>query len=153
MIREKNYTDGIFYQLKLTTRYIDAFAEQLFKKLDVGLSPFEFGVMDLISKSEGLCQRDLAKLMLKDRASVGRILGLLERDNYVEIQIKKRNNRIVKMLALTNVGKEKLNVVYSIVEEIFADVKSLFTEGEEEKIVQILKDFRNKVSLGMEILI
>lgn len=153
MIREKNYTDGIFYQVKLTSRYLDAFAEQLFKKLGVEITPFEFGVMDLISKNEGMCQRDLAKLMLKDRASVGRILGVLEKANCVEIKIQKRNNRIVKMLALTDIGKEKLNLVYSKIEEIFATVKSSFSDNEEEKIVQVLKEFRNKVSLGMEILI
>ena len=66
------------------------------------------------------------------------MINLVQAILILQIKIQKRNNRIVKMLALTDIGKEKLNLVYSKIEEIFADVKSSFTDGEEEKIVQIL---------------
>ena len=61
----KHFTDTIFYQIELTARYTKMLGMQLFGKLGVGLTIEEFAALDTISANEELCQRDLAKLILK----------------------------------------------------------------------------------------
>ena len=75
---KKHFTDTIFYQVELTARYTKMLGTQLFGKLGLGLTPEEFSALDIISYSEDLCQRDLAKLILKDRANTGKLLDSLE---------------------------------------------------------------------------
>ena len=68
---DRTYTDSLYYHLKLTARYLEVAAKQLFKTINLD----ELITLDLIKKNEGLCQRDLAKILLKDRANTGRIIS------------------------------------------------------------------------------
>lgn len=43
------------------------------------VTPDEFYALDAIMLNEGICQRELAKLILKDRPNTGRILDSLEK--------------------------------------------------------------------------
>ena len=63
--KTKHFTDTIFYQIELTARYIKMLGTQLFGKLGIALTPDEFAALDCISAHTELCQRDLAKLILK----------------------------------------------------------------------------------------
>ena len=79
----KHFTDTIFYQIELTARYSKMLGTQLFGNLGIDLSVSEFSALDMIWANDSLCQRDLAKLLLIDRANTGKLLDSLE---------QKRNN-------------------------------------------------------------
>ena len=66
----KHFTDTIFYQVELTARYTKMLGVQLFGKLGIGLTIEEFSTLDTLSVNEDLCQRDLAKLILKDSKKI-----------------------------------------------------------------------------------
>jgi DNA-binding MarR family transcriptional regulator len=149
---ERTYTDSLYYQLRLTAKYMKVFGSQLFKKLNIDIDFDEFVVLDLLSKRNDVCLRDLAKLLLKDRANTGRLANTLEQKKYIEINICKRNNRIVKLLSLTLLGKEKfIECKNKIVPKINQVCGKIFNGDEEEKINILLKDFREKMTSVMEI--
>ena len=103
MISEtKHFTDTIFYQVELTARYTKMLGTQLFGKLGVGLTPEEFAALDTISAHNELCQRDIAKLILKDRANTGKLLDSLEQKGLITRELSVKNNRPVKILKITN---------------------------------------------------
>ena len=79
----KHFTDTIFYQVELTARYTKMLGIQLFGKLGIGLTPEEFAALDTISAHSELCQRDIAKLILKDRANTGKLLDSLEQKEFI----------------------------------------------------------------------
>lgn len=78
MAKCKHYIDSIYYDLELTASMLKAMGAQLFDQWEVGISPLEHAALDTIFCHAGICQRDLAKLILKDRANTGRILDSLE---------------------------------------------------------------------------
>ena len=149
---ERTYTNSLYYHLRITAKYMKVFGSQLFKKLDIFLDFDEFVVLDLISKNKGICLRDLAKLILKDRANTGRLANSLEEKGLLCINITKRSNRIIKMLSLTDLGKkvfeESINKIEPKINELCGKI---FNGDEEEKLISLLTDFREKMTSAMEV--
>ena len=71
----EHFTDTIFYQIELTAKYCKLLGQQVFEKFNLGISLEEYSVLDVLTINESLCQRDIAKLILKDRANTGRIIN------------------------------------------------------------------------------
>ena len=69
----EHYTDSIYYQLEQTAKYCRALGIQMFQNLNIPLTMDEFVALDVIQANDGICQRELAKLILKDRPNTGRI--------------------------------------------------------------------------------
>ena len=147
----KHFTDTIFYQIELTSRYTKMLGTQLFGKLGVGLTPEEFSTLDTISSQTELCQRDLAKLILKDRANTGKLLDSLESKGYIERKLAVKNNRPVKIIKITEAGinvykktYEKLIPHHKLVEERIANTDL-------ERVGELLKDLREILEDTIEI--
>ncbi len=104
--RDQSYTDSIYYQIKLASRYMKLFATQLFEEVHAEISFEEFIALDVINDSKSMCQRDLAKLLLKDRANTGRIADNLKNKGYIEINVSLKGNRPIKEIVLTKKGEE-----------------------------------------------
>lgn len=103
-----HYTESIFYELKQTARIMKMFAAQLFESLDICISPDEYSALDTIMCNPGICQRDLAKLLLKDRANTGRIINTLEVKEFITRTVDTKNNRLVKNVSITQKGYNQL---------------------------------------------
>ena len=135
----KHFTDTIFYQIELTARYTKMLGMQLFGKLGVGLTIEEFSALDTISASEELCQRDLAKLILKDRA---KLLDSLENKGLVKRDLAVKNNRPVKIVSITELGKKTYSEIYARLEPHHKIVKEKIANTDLEKLGELLRDLR-----------
>ena len=128
------------------------FGNQLFKTLGINLDVSEFVVLDLVSRNEGLCQRDLAKLLFKDRANTGRLTSALEKKGLLEIKLGKRENRPVNFIVLSEMGKKVLEDIMEKFEPKIAEISNLlFSEGEEDNMVRALTEFRAKLGSVLEV--
>ena len=119
---KQSYTDSIYYQIKLASRYMKIFATQLFEEVQSEINFEEFIALDVVNDNKSMCQRDLAKLLLKDRANTGRIADSLKNKGYIEINISLKGNRLVKEIALTEKGKK---TVISLKNKLKPIIKSL----------------------------
>ena len=140
-----HYIDTIYYDLALTANLMKTLGIQLFEQLELGISPLEHATLDTIYCNEGICQRDLAKLILKDRANTGRILDSLEEKGLITRFIDLKNNRLVKKMQVTESGQLKLE---EINEKIQCYLKSINNQISEEEIAQLqtsLQKFQNKL--------
>ena len=138
----KHFTDTIFYQIELTARYTKMLGMQLFGNLGVGLTIEEFSALDTISASEELCQRDLATLILKDRANTGKLLDSLENKGLVKRDLAVKNNRPVKIVSITELGKKTYNEIYARLEPHHKIVKEKIANTDLEKLGELLRDLR-----------
>ena len=139
----KHFTDTIFYQVELTARYTKMLGMQLFGKLGVGLTIDEFSALDTISANEALCQRDLAKLILKDRANTGKLLDALESKGLVKRDLAVKNNRPVKIVSITDEGVKMYKEIYSKLEPHHKVVKERIANTDLEKLGELLRDLRD----------
>lgn len=145
MPAQAHYIDSIYYDLELTANFIKTLGTQLFERMGIGISPIEHAVLDTISCNIGICQRDLAKLILKDRAYTGRILDSLEIKNLITRINDTKNNRLVRKLGLTEKGKKKLNEVQAKIEETLEKVRISISDEEISQIQNSLKSLRQAV--------
>jgi len=138
----KHFTDTIFYQVELTARYTKMLGTQLFGKLGIGLTPEEFSALDCISAQKELCQRDLAKLILKDRANTGKLLDSLEAKGYIKRELAIKNNRPVKFVKITDAGQEIYADTYNKLSPHHKFVEQKIANTDLERVGELLKELR-----------
>ena len=147
----KHFTDTIFYQVELTARYTKMLGTQLFGRLGVGLTPEEFAALDSISANNELCQRDLAKLILKDRANTGKLLDSLEAKGLITRELTVKNNRPVKIIKITEHGENLYSEVYAKLTPHHKVVEEKIANTDLERVGELLKELREILEDSIDI--
>jgi DNA-binding MarR family transcriptional regulator len=138
----KGFTKSLYYEMLLTAKYMRMFGTQLFEQENIGINIEEFSTLDVIYCNPHICQRDLAKLILKDRANTGRLLDSLEDKNFIKRDLVERNNRPVKQISLTTQGEKFLLETTKILKERFEEINQEIPEEEIIKTCQFLQKLR-----------
>jgi len=141
--RTEHYTDTLYYDLEKTVRVFRYFSNAFFKKLDLELTSDEFITLDTILYNARICQRDLAKLILKDRAATGRLLNSLEEKKLITRYIDIKNNRLVRKMEITEEGQVTFYRIQTKLKDAINKVNTdLVPDKEIEYIRKTLKKIR-----------
>lgn len=147
----EHYIDSIYYQLEQTAKYCKSLGMQIFQKLDLPINLDEFVVLDTLLGHEQMCQRDLAKLILKDRPCTGRILNSLENKGFVERFADTKNNRLVRKMKLTELGKKiTLEVTQIVKDYINSKLPKVLSEDDKIELMNSIKRFRESLENEVE---
>lgn len=146
-----HYTDSIHYELEQTSRLMKKLTNQLFEKLEIGLTIDEYAALDTVSVNAGICQRDLARLILKDRANTGRILDSLEQKGFITRFIDTKNNRLVKKMGITEKGLKELDTINKKVKQYLESVTKTISDEDIERVQETLKSFRLELEKVVQI--
>lgn len=146
-----HFTDSIFYEIELTAKYCTMLGAQVFEKFNTGIPVKEFTTLDTILCNPGICQRDLAKLILVDRANTGKILDSLEKKGFIERKLAVKNNRPVKIAELTEVGRRKAEEVTALVRPHMETVRKKIQNTDLSKVTSLLKELREVLKDTIEI--
>ena len=141
MVKE-HFTDTIFYQIELTARYCKLLGSQVFEQLNVGFSVEEFSILDTLLARQELCQRDLAKLILKDRANTGKLLDGLEKKGLITRKLSIKNNRPVKIIKITEEGKKQTEEASQKIRPHYRAVKEQIAHSDIAKVGDLLQELR-----------
>ena len=150
-MEQEHFIDTIFYQIELTAKYCKLLGQQVFDKFNVGISIEEYSVLDVLSVNGELCQRDIAKLILKDRANTGKLLDLLDKKKYITRELTIKNNRPVKLVKITDDGLSKINAVAATVRPNYNLVKEKINNRNLLKVGDLLKELRDVLKETIEI--
>lgn len=147
----ERYTDSLYYELEQTTKFFKVFSMKFFKKMEVDISPDEFVTIETILCNSGICQRDLAKLILKDRANTGKILNTLEKKGYITRYVDMKNNRLVRKMGVTEAGKQVYDVVTEKLQITIEKIDKMkqhnpIPEDEKQMVKKTLRKFRENLS-------
>ncbi len=146
-----HYTDSIYYELEQTSRLMKKTTSQLFVKLEIDLTLDEYFALDTVSFNAGICQRDLAKLLLKDRANTGRILDTLEQKGFITRFIDTKNNRLVKKMGITELGLKELSMIDIKIDRYLRSLTRKINPQDVERVHEALKSFRIELEKVVEI--
>lgn len=149
-IKIGHYTESIFYQIQLTARYIKIMGANHIDKIGLDLSSEELLALDIIYLNPGICQRDLAKELLKDRAGTGRVLLSLEAKQLVERFVTTKGKRLVRNMKLTQKGEDYLKLAHEKLIPSIEKLKKIFTEEEVSELKRMLDKLRHTLSLTVE---
>ena len=148
----EHFTDSLMYEIEITSKYIKHMGSKLFNQLGFKITPEEYAALDIINVNENICQRDLAKLILKDRAGTGRIIVSLEAKKLVERYADTKGNRLVRKMRITKEGLNALNSCYEIINEKGLEpFEKHFSEQDRQNLREILQKFRNVIAEHIEI--
>lgn len=139
---EIHYTDSVHYELEQTAKLMRKLSIQVLEKLGINMSIDECAALDIISCNKNICQRDLAKKIIKDRANTGRILNSLEEKGFIKRAIDTKNNRLVKKIEITQTGKIQLSDITNKIKFYLGNVTTAIPRSEIRRIRDILKNFR-----------
>lgn len=138
----EHYTQSIFYDLEFTTKYIKRMGYNYCSELNMGVGPEELLALDIIYLNPGICQRDLAKKLLKDRAGTGRVLLQLEAKGFVERFVDTKGNRLVRKMKLTESGENMLGLATEKIKPYVKKLKEAFSEEDKNQLKNLLDKFR-----------
>ena len=145
-IKIMHYTDSPSYELELTSKYCKALLIQLFNRVCSEITPEEFAVLDTLYCNKGLCQRDLAKLILRDRANTGRVLDSLEKKGFVRRVNDVKNKRLVRRADITDEGIEILRNLTLRFQPIHERLCKIFSSEDITILRTSLKKMRDAIS-------
>ena len=148
---QEHFTDTIFYQIELTAKYCKLLGQQVFDKFNLGISLEEYSVLDVLTINESLCQRDIAKLILKDRANTGKLLDTLAEKKFITRELTVKNNRPVKLVKITEEGIKKINEVAEKARPKYSLVKEKINNRNLSKVGDLLKELREILKETIEI--
>lgn len=137
-----HYVDSLYYEIELTGKYFRFLGTQMFNELKIDVSVDEFLVLDIIKTDDKICQRDIAKLLLKDRANTGRIINSLEKKELLTRSVDTKNNRLVKQMKLTEKGEKVLETSSEYIKDSYKKILEQITQEEIGKIKETLRNFR-----------
>jgi|InofroStandDraft_1065614.scaffolds.fasta_scaffold00202_71 DNA-binding MarR family transcriptional regulator len=150
MYKCEHYTDSIFYQFEQTAKYCRFLGVQVFQKLNMSISPDEFYALDVIMMHDNICQRELAKLILKDRPNTGRILDSLEGKGYIERFADTKNNRLVRRMRITDTGRKVTEETSERLREYISNLPKIFSDEDKNKLKELMIRFRESLEKEVE---
>lgn len=148
---QTHFTDTIFYQIELTAKYCKLLGSQVFEKYNAGISCEEYTVLDVLANSPKMCQRDLAKIILKDRANTGKLLDGLEKQGYITRTLSIKNNRPVKIVEITDEGRKKAEFVLDKIRPHYLQVKNMIDNSDVARVGELLQQLRKILDETLEI--
>lgn len=146
----EHYTESIYYQLEQTAKYCKYLGMQIFQKLDLPIILDEFVILDILIDNEEICQRDLAKLILKDRPCTGRLLNSLEEKKLVERFVDTKNNRLVKRIKLTPLGVKITQEVTTKIKDYMNKLPKVLPDKDKLELINSIKKFRESLEKEVE---
>lgn len=148
----RKFTDSIYYQIKLTEKCCKMLGKQIEEKLDLEISLDELTALGILNSRNGeMSQRDLAKMILKDRANTGKLLNVLEEKGYIYREEVIKNKRQAKAVTVTKSGQEIIEKTRRNVEPIFDEMSRKLSQEEYNCVRTILEKFREIVKETIEI--
>jgi len=141
--KKAKYTEGMFFQIRITSRYMSIAGAMAFEKLNIGMPFDSYLILDIISYNEGICHIDLAKMLFRDRSNIGKTVSSLEKKKLVKIKPDIRNNRVIKKIYVTEKGKKLCKDIYCELAPYWETLYDSFSDKEQETIIKQLGKCRH----------
>ena len=109
-------------------------------------------MLNIIKEHNGdIHQRDIAKMLFKDRANTGKMLNKLEEKGYIEKFEKVRNKRQVNILTLTEEGLKTIEYMRLELEPIFNGIEKRISREDEKIAKRHLQNVRDVITEAIEL--
>jgi len=129
---------GVGYCINKTALYFKITVLQLFKEHNFNMTPEQFGILFFLSKEDGMYQRQLAKISLKDRPNITRLIDILEKKGFVHREVDPENRRIFKVF-ITEEGRKQVEEIHPLLLKIQSKALKGISNEERESIKKILE--------------
>lgn len=148
---EIKYEDSLVYQIHSSAKCFDKLFEQFFKEINIGITAAEHLALIVIRNTKNCCQRDLARVILKDRANTGKLAKSLEGKGLITIETTTKNNRPVKILTITQKGRKLADESATLFNPLKKQIEQNYNEEELVNIKKQLHDFTQVIQKALKV--
>ena len=127
-----------------------AIAVQRFSAKNFEITPEQLMVLSALIDHDGLYQRQIGMITLKDRPNITRIINILERMNFVTRKPDVNKRKIYKIF-VTDEGKNVVKKVMPTALELWENIVDGVDEDELEITLKVLNKFRENLMKDMNI--
>lgn len=120
--------------------YTRIYSRQCFRENNFDITPEQFVVIEVLMHRDGLYQRQLSEITLKDRPNITRIINILEKNGYVN-RVADKNKRKVFKIYLTDKAKN----LFPALAQVAKDYRKTMTEGIDKSDLETCMSVLNKV--------
>ena len=142
--------DRIGSMIFVTGVLLRGLSSQTYSEKEFGITPEQYLILLLIIENEGIHQRQICEITLKDRANVARIVDILLEKKLIEKTVDSNGRRIFKIFA-TQKGKdliEKIAPTDIVLRQLITkDITSEELEITRNTLEKINLNVRDKVKL------
>ena len=117
----------------------------------LGITVEEYTILDTLLSQNDLCQRDLAKLILKDRANTGKLLDGLEKRGLITRKLSIKNNRPVKLIEITEAGINQAEEAAKRIRPHYVAIKEQIDNTDIARVGELLTELRNILNESLKI--
>ncbi len=135
------YADCLPYLVDKASVYLRLHGANFIQTLGMDMTIDQYIALDAIASLDNMCQRDLAKILLKDRSNTSRILAILEQKGLIKRVAAIKQNRPVKLLKTTAKGQKIIDEFSYVVKK---DLENFWSDFDINDIKQ-LKNLLNKI--------
>ncbi|MCM1338074.1 MAG: MarR family transcriptional regulator [Muribaculaceae bacterium] len=136
--------DRIGSMIFTTGVLIRGLSSQTYTEKEFGITPEQYLILLLIIENEGIHQRQICEITLKDRANVARIVDILLEKGLIEKTVDSNGRRIFKIFA-TDKGK-------ALTEKILPtdiELRQIITNNISAEELEITKKTLEKINLNV----
>lgn len=139
--REKN----IVFEVNQTASYVRVAVMKMLK--DVGVTDItheQFGILFILTKEDGLYQRQIAFLLSKDRPNITRMLDILEKKEFINRE-KHPDNRRISKVYITETGRKLVERLTPCKEKFREKIEKNIPKEDLEICLSVLKKIRDNI--------
>lgn len=148
----KHCINSLFYNLEQTSRICRTGCEKYFEEHAKELVTFdEFIILDTIYCYPDICQRDLAKKLLKGASHTSKILGIMESKNLIERPLDKKGNRAIRKVVMTEQGKEAYHFASELALKFAKKIENSIGKNKAIECSNFLNKIKTTITASVEI--
>ena len=141
--RFEHLEENLAYQIDYTSNFNKSFRREYQSKyINNKITPDEFSILYYIFFIPDISQSELASLLFKGKAHVGKILNDMEEMGLIKRTAETRGNIIIKRNELTKKGITIFNQGHKEFEKIKIIMDENFTKDELLQFINYLKKYR-----------
>jgi len=146
MKKKVAYTEGLHYLLNEAARISELAAREYYKHYVKGILELEeFKILSHILANPELSQSDIAKLVYKGKAHVGKILNEMERKDLITRNVCADGHMMVKRTALTEKGKKLYKESDEAFRKLAESTLDAFTDSEKDEFIYLLNKLKEQM--------
>ncbi|OPX89876.1 MAG: Transcriptional regulator SlyA [Pelotomaculum sp. PtaB.Bin104] len=135
--------ESLGFIISRTNQKLSNYLTRKFKPYDI--TPEQWGLLNRLWKKDGISQKELSEITIKDQTTVTRILDKLERKGFIKRQTCP-NDRRSYLIFLTDTGRNLEDQLVSIAYEVLNEA----LQGISEKEIKQLKVLLNRIFINVD---
>lgn len=148
----KELEENLAYQIDYTANFNKSFRREFqAQKIAECCSPDEFTILYALHFNPNISQSELAKLLFKGKAHVGKMLNKMESRGLIKRVADTRNNIIIKRSIITPKGTNIFKMGHKEFLKIKEKIQENFSKEEMEQFINYLGKFRRIISTIVDV--